>query len=223
MCGRYTLTHASQIVTRFRTLPLVFEQIDRYNVAPTQTMPVILEDRDQRVIDLMTWGLRPSWSKDTNFHPINARAEGIEDKPTFRGPFKYRRCLIPASGFYEWKVIDGKNIPYYIRRRDQQLFAFAGIWESSHLPETHAEIHSYAIITTQPNALMAPIHNRMPVILPHKDEAAWLNHELDGETAVLRSYLTSYPADELEAFPVSAAVNNARTDQADLIGPLNSA
>ncbi len=217
MCGRYTLGFIERLGERF-SLPeddLLFDP--RFNVSPSQRVPVIVRQESNR-LTLMEWGLLPSWAKDpkASHRSINARVEGILTKPTFRGPIHKRRCLVPADGFYEWRK-DGKaKTPYHVRRKDAALFAFAGIygvWRGS----GGEIIESYAILTTRPNELMEPIHNRMPVILGEDDEGAWLNAQGTEITALLKSLETPFPSEHLEAFPVSAKVNFPQFDSPDLI------
>jgi len=164
----------------------------------------------------MQWGLIPSWSKEprVQFSTINARAETISKSPVFRGPFKSQRCLVPASGFYEWRQTGQGKQPYCIRLNDGELFAFAGLYDVWHDPAGN-ELYSYTIITTTPNGLVAPIHNRMPVILHRDAEDVWLDKETD--SARLMSLLSAYPADKMEAYPVSRAVNDPSNEGAELI------
>lgn len=166
MCGRYVLGEVDGLTERFnlRQLPLGF--FTHYNVAPGQQMPVVVAEGDRNAAVLMKWGLIPSWAKDPKigYRTINARAEGVADKPSFRTPFKRQRCIVPASGFYEWLKAGGGKTPYFIHRKDGELVGFAGLWDRWRDPDGH-EIQSYSIITTEPNELVAPIHNRMPAIL----------------------------------------------------------
>lgn len=150
---------------------------------------------------------------------INARAETLLERAAFKRPFLSSRCLIPASGFYEWKTTeDGKKIPYYIHLKHDEIFSFAGFYETWHNPTSGQDVQSYAIITTEPNSVMEPIHNRMPVILPKDEEDVWL----DQMTSVneLKVLLRSYPAPEMDAYPVSTLVNRPTTDSPDLIQPV---
>ena len=215
MCGRYSLVPTESIAARFDAHQAQLTLLPRYNVAPSQTMPVVVRNSPNRLVD-MQWGLIPSWSKEprAQFSTINARAETITKSPVFRGPFKSRRCLVPASGFYEWQRTEQGKQPFCIRLKDADLFAFAGVYDIWRDPEGN-ELCSYTIITTAPNDLVAAIHNRMPVILRQEDEQAWLDKEAD--PSWLLSLLVAYPADKMEAYPVSRAVNNPANEGAELM------
>src|SRR5262245_15903963 len=182
MCGRYTIaTPPDQLAERFdATLPAEMLQ-PRYNAAPTQLLPVLLnEDDPERHIQVLRWGLIPHWAKSANvdYRMINARAESLEEKPTFRTALQKRRCLVLADSFYEWqKTPDGKKIPMRIMLKSDEPFAFAGLWESWKDRESGESIRSFTIITTEANELVTPIHNRMPVILPRENENAWIDNE----------------------------------------------
>jgi len=192
-----------------------------YNVAPGSLTPVIVRQGSNQVA-LSKWGLVPSWSESprSGYKMINARAEGIEAKPAFRKPIRSGRCLVLANGFYEWQRAapgaGSAKLPYFIHLRDRQLFAFAGICDVWRDAEGH-EMRSHAIITTGPNELMAPIHNRMPVILPREEQNTWLDPStgLDRVLAMLRPY----PAAEMAAYPVSN-VNSSAAHGPELIAPL---
>jgi len=188
-----------------------------YNIAPSQNILGLRRDPESQNLEwaLFKWGLIPFWSKDkqTKFNLINARAEGIESKPSFRGPFKYRRCLIPASGFYEWQKRENKQ-PFFIRRADEGYFAFAGIWD--HWEGEHGEVvESCSIITTNANTTMAPIHDRMPVILQKKESRIWLDNSAKKEQ--LLKLLRPCTDDLLETFPVSTRVNSPRNNDPECI------
>jgi putative SOS response-associated peptidase YedK len=222
MCGRYTIAHPEDIAARFNTLPLPLDLKPTYNAAPSQALPVVIQHDAARVIDVMEWGLLPAWAKGktAQIRPINARSEGLDAKPFYRGPFKYRRCIVPVDGFYEWKTEGKVKIPYYFKRPDNALMGLAGLWESALLPDTGAEVHTFTIITTTPSDLMKPIHDRMPVIIDPNQESAWLETSPE-DAGLLRRYLQ--PQEGLECFPVSPDVNNTRNNSAELIGPINSA
>jgi putative SOS response-associated peptidase YedK len=195
--------------------------LPRYNVAPSQPMPVVVRNSPNRLVE-MQWGLIPSWSKEprTKFSTINARAETLASSAVFRGPFKSRRCLVPASGFYEWRQAAKGKQPYCIRLRDTELFAFAGLYDVWRDAEGN-ELYSYTIVTTTPNELVAPIHNRMPAILRRGDEDMWLDK--GASSAQLLSLLAAYPAAEMEAFAVSRAVSNPSNDRAEVMEALSTA
>lgn len=216
MCGRYTITSPPEAM---RDLFAFAEQANfpaRYNVAPTQPVPIVRLEGGRRHFVLVRWGLIPSWSKgEPQSLLINARAETIAEKPSFRGAFRHRRCLMPADGFYEWKAMPkGPKQPFYIRRRDGRPFAFAAIWDNW-MTADGSEIESCAVVTTEANATLAPIHARMPVILDEKDWDRWL----DPETPLkeLRALTKPAPDDLLEAIPVGHAVNRVANDNASLI------
>jgi putative SOS response-associated peptidase YedK len=217
MCGRYSLVYIDELPYRFDANP--DEELNvHYNVAPGLIMPVITRNSPNKIV-LMKWGLVPSWSKDLKsaYKMINARAEGISEKPAFRKAIRYQRCLIPASGFYEWKKAGDDKVPYYIQVKGVELFAFAGLYETWKDVEGK-EFKTYAIITTEPNSLMEPIHNRMPVILHKKDEGMWLDKEVTDSEQVL-PLLKPYPAKDMTAYVVSKAVNSPRNDTDKVIQP----
>ena len=215
MCGRYSLVPTESIAARFDIQQQQLTLVPRYNVAPSQSMPVVVRNSPNRLVE-MQWGLIPSWSKEprAQFSTINARAETITKSPVFRGPFKSRRCLVPASGFFEWQRTERGKQPFCIRIKDGDLFAFAGLYDIWHDAEGN-ELYSYTVITTTPNDLVASIHNRMPVILRQEDEDVWLDKE--SEPAQLLALLKAYPADKMEAYPVSRAVNSPANDGAELM------
>lgn len=222
MCGRYTLIKLSDFTDMFPWIRPPDElPPPRYNVAPTQPVAVVTNDGRNKV-EFFHWGLVPSWAKDTSIgaRMINARAETLADKPAFRAALRRRRCLIPADGFYEWKkpavgATTKTKQPMYIRRKDHKPFAFAGLWEVWRSPDGSA-LPSCTIITGKPNALVESIHDRMAVILRPDDYRRWLEpDEMPAERAA--ELLQPYPAEEMEAIPVSRAVNNAANESADCI------
>ncbi len=221
MCGRYMIvsnTEALRRLFRFAELPNLQS---RYNVAPTQDVPAIrLGDDGQTHLDMLRWGLVPSWAKEVKigYKMINARAETVAEKPAFRTAFRKRRCLILADGFYEWRIEQGGRQPYLIRMADRSPFAFAGLWESWKNPESGETVESCTIIVTEANELVAQIHDRMPVILAPNDHDPWLYG--DPERDDLRALFGPYPAKIMSASPVSKAVNNVRNDEASLIEPV---
>jgi putative SOS response-associated peptidase YedK len=221
MCGRFTLYATSRELADGTLCELLagFREERRYNIAPGQWVIVVRPEKGARVPDLAQWGLVPSWAKDpaAGPRPINARAEGLETKPTFLGAFRQGRCLIPASGFYEWKVSGKQKHPFYIRPRGGEgLFVFAGLMSTWAGPD--GELCTCTIITTTPNDLLAGLHDRMPVILPVADQAAWLDPE-NGRAADL---LRPCAADAMEALPVGVSVGNPKHDGPELIEPVES-
>lgn len=218
MCGRYVLADTAALTARFGVAGDVPSFAPRYNVAPTQTMPVVVKHSPNSLV-LMRWGLVPAWAKDSKSEQllINARAETLAQKPTFRRLLSSQRCIVPASGFYEWQQAGTGKIPNYISLKDESLFGFAGLYD--HWTDSQgADVYSYTIITTAPNALMAPIHNRMPAILSQDDEEFWLNPD-ETEATRLLPLLTPYAAEKMQATPVSRAVNNVRNEGASLLQP----
>ncbi|MBV9848144.1 MAG: SOS response-associated peptidase [Armatimonadetes bacterium] len=220
MCGRFTLHHsADEIAERF-VAELLPDLEPRYNIAPTQPVTVVTQN-GARHLAQYHWGLIPSWAKDPKIgsRMINARAETLAEKPAFRTALKRRRCLIPADGFYEWQEADnpaeGGRTPMFIHRKDNALFAFAGLWDEWHTPDG-SPLRSCTIITGTPNPLIAPIHDRMPIILRPEDEGRWLDGSV-ADTQSLLSLLAPYPADELETYPVSRRVNTPTADDPALV------
>ena len=224
MCGRSTLTiDPNHLQEAFPWATLPDDLPPRYNIAPSQHVAVIPNTGDN-VITMYKWGLIPSWSKDPSIgdRMINARSESLAEKPSFRNAFRRRRCLILADGFYEWKQNPGMKSkqPIYIHLKNNRPFAFAGLWEVWNSPDG-SEIRSCTIITTQPNKLLEPIHNRMPVILPPDAYQQWL---LPGDqtAAQLNKLLVPYPPEEMVAYPVSKLVNSPQYDSFELIKPVEN-
>jgi putative SOS response-associated peptidase YedK len=213
MCGRFTLhTPVSQIREAFsleHTEPLGLEP--RYNIAPSQQIPIIRDTETSREMVMAQWGLIPNWSKEskTKYSTINARVESVAEKPTYRTPFKRRRCLIPADGFYEWKVVNGNKIPHHIRMRDGCVFAFAGLWD--HWGGENDSIESCTIIVMPANEVMKPIHERMPAIIAPAHYDLWLDSRVTDKQEIMQ-YLNSAPSSQLTAYPVSTWVNSSRND-----------
>jgi len=222
MCGRFTQRHRPEEVgERFEVDPTDLIEEPRYNIAPSQSIAAVRRREGREMFDC-SWGLIPFWAKEASIgnKMINARAETLAEKPSFRRAFAGRRCLIPADGFYEWKKEGkGPSRPFYIRLRGGALFGFAGLWEEWKSPEG-AVITSCTIITVEPNELVAGIHNRMPAILRPEHEADWLAPE-NGIPAVA-NLLQPYPADLMEAFQISRAVNNPRFDDPSCIEPVTT-
>ncbi len=226
MCGRFALTAtAEEIIDTFSGLitPAGFESYTpRYNIAPSQPIAVIPNTGEYR-LDYFVWGLIPFWAKDPKIgnRMINARGETLAEKPSFKAPYKYRRCLILCSGFYEWQKLPGSKSkqPHYISLKSGKLFTFAGLWDRWNAPDG-SEVLSAAIITTEPNDFVKPLHNRMPVILPPSTYDRWLS---PGEVPLgeLDDLLVSYPAVKMGAFPVSTFVNSPKNDGPQCVQPLN--
>jgi len=217
MCGRYSLVPKADFAERFGVENLQLDLQPRYNIAPTQTTPVITRNSPNRAEE-MRWGLVPFWAKDPSIgnKMINARAETVAEKPAFRKALAARRCLVPASGFYEWKRDAGGKVPHYIFLRDTDSFAFAGLYEIWKDQDGQV-LKTYTIITTTPNELMETIHNRMPVILSREDEGLWLDKEVD--IPDLLALLRPYPAEQMDAYVVSKAVNSPMHEGESLIEP----
>ena len=220
MCGRYNIiTDAQALYDAYQVeAELADGRLARYNVAPATDQLVIVAEDGRRAARWHRWGLIPHWAKDQaiGYKTINARGESVAAKPAFRTALRQRRCLVPASGFYEWQVRDGGKQPYLIRPRRGGLLSFAGLWESWAGPK--GEVRSFTIITTAPNALMARIHDRMPAIIPPEQHARWLDPALQNPAAI-QPMIASYPAAALEAIPVGSRINNARNQGPELIEP----
>jgi putative SOS response-associated peptidase YedK len=229
MCGRYTLRHSTQqVVMRFQVAEVIdatFAEMQsnapRYNIAPTQPVAVVTEN-SPRTLEMMRWGLVPSWAKDPSIgsRMLNARAETLTEKPSYRTALTRRRCIIPADGFYEWKKQGAAKQPLRIHRKDDALFGFAGLWDEWTSPDG-SPLRTCTIITTGPNSLMAAIHNRMPAILRPEDEADWLSGAPKSVNDLL-AMLVPYPEEEIEAHPVSTAVNSVANDGADCIEAIDA-
>jgi putative SOS response-associated peptidase YedK len=223
MCGRYTLRRYELAKAVFQAMRQVgfeeFSELDVHwwNVAPSQHVPVVrMEDNGERVIAPAQWGFIPAWAKELpKIRPINARAETVATSGTFRQAFNNRRCLIPADGFYEWQGAKRLKQPYFIHLKDDGVFAFAGLWERWQPAKDAQPIDTCTIITTQPNELMSPIHNRMPVIVARGNYSRWLDSRIPGNEVA--DALTPYPAEEMDAYAVAPAVNNPKDDGPELI------
>lgn len=221
MCGRFTLTvDPAEFQDKFGNFTFPKPFAPRFNIAPTQ--PVLaVPNNDKFKADFFVWGLIPMWAKDPSIgnRLINARGETVAEKPSFRGSLKYKRCLIFADGFYEWKAQPGKKTktPFYIHMKDRKPFAFAGLWDTWNSSDGSL-IRSCTLITTEPNELMAMIHDRMPVILHPRDYAKWLEPSAQTPEQAL-PLIKPYPAEEMDAYPVSALVNKASNDIPELIVP----
>ena len=216
MCGRFTLHTPPAALAEYFDIDAIPDMAASYNIAPSQPVAAVRRPGEHREMVLLRWGLVPSWAKaaKTNYSMINARAETVAEKPAYRTAFRQRRCLIPADGFYEWRQTpDGKQ-PYYIRMQRDGVFALAGLWE--HWEKQDEVVESCSIIVTEANDTIRPVHDRMPVIVAPRDYAAWLDPGLRDPDAV-KPYLRAWPADEMEAFPVSTRVNRPGSNDARCI------
>jgi len=226
MCGRYTQTHELAVLEEYFGFSAPETEISpRYNIAPGQYAPVIrLDHEGQRKLELMRWGLVPFWAKDESIGSrlINARSETLSEKPSFKQALKRRRCLILADGFYEWAKVPGGKQPYYLKLKDSAPFAFAGLYERWDKGEGETgtlknPLYTFTIVTTTPNAVVEPVHERMPVMLRREDEARWLNPE--AELDELLALLKPYAAEMMQSYPVSKQVNRPDNDEPGLIQP----
>ena len=217
MCGRYRLKRADRIAEKFEA---IYDGNDddlapRYNIAPTQLVPVVRATDSGREITSIRWGLIPSWAKDTSSAQINARSETVLEKPAFRESFERRRCLIPADGFYEWKRTGKLKQPFHFGMKDDSLFAFAGIWDRWR-QTTGPIVESCAILTTSPNELLADVHDRMPVILRPEHYSMWLTAPAS-TSGRLADILLPYDAAAMRRFPVSECVNDPANETPDCL------
>jgi putative SOS response-associated peptidase YedK len=222
MCGRFTLTlDPGELQTLLDLGTFIHLHQPRYNIAPSQPIPIV-RDPEKRAVELYQWGLVPSWSKDITFGSrlINARAETAHEKPSFRGAFKYHRCLILADGFFEWHQKENESVktPFYFKLKDSKPFTFAGLYDHWQSPDG-GELHTCTILTCPPNDLVADYHQRMPVILASEKRWDWLSK--DFHKAQLRSLLTPYPSEEMICYPVSREINSPKNDHPDLLLPTN--
>lgn len=230
MCGRYVLTTPGEVLAQvFDTAPPPEETlaaiVPRYNISPTQQVPIVRSapapaPAASRELALVQWGLVPHWAKDPGIGNslINARAETAAEKPSFRDALKRRRCLIPATGFYEWKKLGKGKQPWLLRLKGGETFAFAGLWSQWKNPESGANLETCAILTTTPNELAATVHDRMPVILPPTTWNRWLAEAPPGTP--FTELLLSFPAAQMEAFPVSKRVNSPANEGPENIAPI---
>jgi len=226
MCGRFTnKAKPEQIKKEFKIVnknPNLFQP--SYNIAPSQMIEVVFEPENERIISPLKWGLVPHWAKDAEIgnRMINARAETLSEKPSFREAFKSRRCIIPASGFYEWKKKGtGAKQPFYFYLKDKEVFGFAGLWETWIDKQSGEELETCTIITTEANEVLKPIHERMPVILKPENYDEWLDVKVKN-TNKLQELLKPYSSEEMDSHPVSININYPDKDSPDLIKPLNS-
>ena len=223
MCGRYAIYGPISRANRHE-LEFLGEEIafhPTYNAAPTRDLPVFRVSPERgRELVLLRWGLVPSWAKDPTMgaRMINARSETVAEKPAFRAAFRRRRCLVPMSGFYEWQKTGGRKVPHFVRLRDTEIFAAAGLYECWPGRDGAAPIESYTILTTDANELMRAVHERMPVIVRERDYETWLDPGNE-KTEMLAELLAPFPAKEMHAYAISPRVNNARNDGPELIEP----
>jgi putative SOS response-associated peptidase YedK len=226
MCGRYTLAdRTSYAFDEISGVRLEWNGRPRYNIAPSQRAPVIRLEHGLPVITELRWGLVPSWAKDEKiaYSLINARSETVAEKPAFRSAYRKRRCLIPADGFYEWQPVGAKlKQPWRFVRPDRQPFLFAGLWEHWRNPEDAAAepLETFTILTTTPNSVAAPVHDRMPVILDGEARRQWLDEATPVES--LASLLRPYPDEHLTRYAVPALVGSPKNDVPECIVPLDS-
>ncbi|CAA7600241.1 SOS response associated peptidase (SRAP) [Acididesulfobacillus acetoxydans] len=223
MCGRFSLAEPEGIEERFTLERLGQPLRPRYNIAPSQPVAVVIHEAGVNYLRAFRWGLVPSWAKDTaiGYKLINARAETLEEKASFRPLLPRKRCLIPADGFYEWEKAGRSKRPYRITLRGEEMFAFAGLWDSWLSPAGET-VNSCTIITTSANSLLEAIHDRMPVILPREAERIWLDQTVSYGPA-LRSLLAPFPADMMRLYEVSPLVNSPVNESRECIGGIQDA
>lgn len=236
MCARYTMRIASETVRSLFDVEEVPELEPRFNAAPTQVLPIVIEERDgTRGVHLMRWGFVPYWAKDEMIgkNLINAKSESIFEKPAFRNSAAMRRCLVPADGFFEWKEVPVESVslfaelpdapvktrkqPYHITLSNGEPFAMAGLYDRWEQPDGE-RMESFTILTCPPNALVAELHDRMPVILEPRDYERWLDRDVKDE-ALLRDLLKPLSAEAMAARPVNSLVGNPRYDSPELLDP----
>jgi len=217
MCGRFSLTKDEIAINeRFETSWSEAPYIPRFNAAPGQEQAVIT-NQQQGMVSFLKWGLVPFWAKDPAIgnKMINAKAETVDQKASFKNPFKRKRCLVISDGFFEWKKTSEGKIPHYIFLKNHELFAFAGIWESWKNNEGE-RLNTFSILTTEPNSMMKNLHNRMPVILPRDEEEEWLSSEKPEQ---LKKLLQPFDSNKMDHYPISTLVNSPRNDTPEVIKP----
>lgn len=223
MCGRYTITVTlEELMLRYDMYDTYMPRYGpKYNVAPGQQVMAIVHDGERNKLGELRWGLIPEWAKEEKigYQMLNARSETLADKPAFRKPFERKRCLIPADSFYDWKGTGKHKQPMRIMLRSKELFSMAGLYDTWISPEG-VRISTCTIITTESNEMMKEIHDRMPVILPREQEAAWLDRGTK-DVEQLRPLLQPYPSELMMAYPVSSRVGNVRNDDELCIEPLS--
>ena len=220
MCGRFTLhTPQAEILHTFDVAANGVTLVPRYNITPSQEIPVVRAGDDGRELALARWGLVPGWSKEARpkYSTINARVESVAEKPTYRTAFRHKRCLVPADGFYEWQKRGDKKVPHYIRMQDESVFAFAGLWE--HWEGEQEAFDSCAIITLPASGIMTTIHTRMPAIIAAHDYDAWLDTHVTDKPDIMPK-LASALSGHLQAYAVSSYVNSPKNTDARCIEPL---
>ncbi|MBS4202290.1 SOS response-associated peptidase [Bacillus sp. FJAT-49732] len=218
MCGRYSLFAAREdLLVRFGLVDFEeFEWVERYNIAPSQNVPAIVRTEAGNKIGMLKWGLVPSWATDPKigYKMINARAETVNQKPSFKKLLRRRRCVIPADGFYEWKKEGTKKLPYRFQLNSKEPFAFAGLWDR--WEQNGLIIHSCTIVTTEANSLVKDVHDRMPVILTKESEKKWLDRSIEDEND-LKNLLVPFPAEEMQSYSVSPLVNSPKNDVKEIV------
>ena len=223
MCGRFTIDIPPELLVEIFGLAETPAITPRYNISPTQQVPVIRQYADsQNHLDYLRWGLIPSWAQDESIGSklINARSETVTEKPSFRQAIKYRRCVVPTSGFYEWRQEGKAKQLWLIRLKDGAPMVFAGLWETWKSPE--GEVVSFTILTTAANGLVAPLHDRMPVILHPDEYRTWLDRNTTSPAGLVRLF-QPYPADLMEMQRLSPLVNSVKNESADLVVPVGDA
>jgi putative SOS response-associated peptidase YedK len=220
MCGRFTLHTPEPLIKKIFGIknPASPGLKPRYNIAPSQQVPIIRDSATGREMVMARWGLIPHWSKEarTTYSTINARVETVAEKPAYRTPFRHRRCLIPADGFYEWKVVDGRKIPHYIRMQDGGVFALAGLWD--HWEGDGKSLESCSIIVMPANKIMNSLHERMPAIIATAHYDLWLDPGTTDKAEIM-SHLNSAPSSQLVTYPISSWVNSPKHDDERCLEP----
>jgi len=223
MCGAYgfSVKDAKEVYKRFDIANSLDDFTPRYNIRPGQMNPVITQN-SKKYIERMFWGIIPFFTKDYShkYKTMNARVETVMELPTYSKLFRKQRCLVPATGFFEWDKTQKPSVPYYFYLKNDPIFAFAGLYDSWVDPKTNQEIHSYTIITTKANQVVGKVHPRMPVILHREDEKKWLSPTQIAQE--LLALLTPYPNDEMQEYMVDTAVNSPRNDNPEIIKPLDA-
>lgn len=221
MCGRFSLSVSLELLEQAFEVTGLSGHAPRYNIAPSQPVAVIrrLAPGSARRWDMLSWGLLPSWAKDAKAsRPINARADTVAEKPTFRAAFRQRRCLVPADAFFEWQTQGSQKQPYCFRMADRGLFALGGLWERWQGPDEQI-IETFSLLTTEPNELVATVHDRMPVIVRPADYERWLDPAL-GEPAAIMGMIGPFPARAMIAYPVDPRVGSPSFDAPECLAPI---